>query len=158
MATSPVEVTSSAWVEMDWADFKRYGRHGISGFVFREVREETTISKSELFDVRVKAVIREFRRIGQPMLILTGKTRLSYRMILHRIEISRKYAQNPWLYPYWYIWSLLLRKSGREFWEMDSMIGVKKNELLRFIHDPIPPTRAAILKISKELNKSNQNI
>ena len=157
VATSPGETTSSAGGGMDWADYRHSKTKGIEHFVYREIREETTLGKNNLYDVRVKAVIREFRRIGQPVLIILGKTNMPYYKVIKRIETSKKYAQNTWLYPYWFIWSSILGKSGREYWEMETLIGIKKEEISNFLVDPNiqPPTKVALLLIRDEYQMKN---
>jgi len=121
-------------------------------FVFREIREETTLSRSNFIDLKVRSVIREFRRLGQPVIVLTGKINLSYQEVIRKIEKSKRYARSPWLYPYWYFWTSLVGKSGREYWEMDGLMSIKYSEIAELIDDPIvqPPTKIALSSILEE--------
>lgn len=157
VATSPGEVTSSVGGGMDWSDYRHSKHKGIKHFVYREIREEITLRKSDLFDVKVKAVIREYRRIGQPVLIIVGKAKKTYYEVIQRIEISKRYARSAWLYPYWFIWSSILGKAGREYWEMETLIGIKKEEILGLLADPNvqPPTKVALSIIQKEYQKKH---
>ena len=147
VATSASEITSSAGGGMDWRDFTRGHGRGIKNFVLREIREETTLSRSNFTDLKVRAVIREFRRLGQPVVILTGKINLTYREVVERIEKSKRFAKSAWLYPYWYFWTSLVGKSGREYWEMDSLFAVKADKIEDLMSKPNvqPPTKVALL-------------
>jgi hypothetical protein len=149
VATSASEITSSAGGGMDWADYTRGHERGIKNFVLREIREETTLSRSNFTYLKVMSVIREFRRLGQPVVILTGKINLTYREVVERIEKSKRFARSAWLYPYWYLWTSLVGKSGREYWEMDSLFAVKLNKIEDLISNPNvqPPTKVALLSI-----------
>ena len=92
-------------------------------------------------------MIREFRRLGQPVVILTGKINLTHRQVVERIEKSKRFARSAWLYPYWYFWTSLVGKSGREYWEMDSLFAVKADKIEDLMSKPNvqPPTKVALL-------------
>ena len=106
-------------------------------------------------ELRVRSVIREFRRLGQPVLILTGKINIPYREVVDRLEKSKRFARSPWLYPYWYFWTFLTGKSGREYWEMDSLLAVKGNQIKDIIQNSNvqPPTKVGLLTILEDVEK-----
>ena len=155
VATSASEITSSAGGGMDWRDFSRARSKGIKRFVYREIREETTLSRANFKELRVRSVIREFRRLGQPVLILTGKINIPYREVVDRLEKSKRFARSPWLYPYWYFLTFLTGKSGREYWEMDSLLAVKGNQIKDIIQNSNvqPPTKVGLLTILEDVEK-----
>ena len=121
--------------------------------MYREIREETTLSRANFKELRVRSVIREFRRLGQPVLILTGKINIPYHEVVDRLEKSKRFARSTWLYPYWYFWTFLTGKSGREYWEMDSLLAVKGNQIKDIIQNSNvqPPTKVGLLTILEDV-------
>jgi len=74
---------------------------------------------------------------------------LSYHKVLERLERSKRFARSAWLYPYWYFWTSLVGKSGREYWEMDSLLAVRANKIGELINNPNiqPPTKIGLLSV-----------
>jgi hypothetical protein len=152
VATSKGEITSSAGGGMDWKDLRHGAKKSISRFILREIREEISIKEKEIESLKVYAVIREMRRLGQPMIIIVGKSKLSYPELFKRWEQASRYAGNYWFYPYWYMYTTIHRKIGREFWEMESPIALKREEIASILLDDDlqPPTKVALYYLQRD--------